>query len=101
MGFEFGIFGDGELNAEFVEWLVDERWADIQNHFGKLWDYYHNRTEPLSCDSSASESARPYVQAQEYGLPSRITGIMQSGSGDVFGGSGRRRYPAKRSCDRK
>jgi hypothetical protein len=85
MAFELGIFGDGELDAAFVEWLVDERWGDIQNHFGKLWEYYHNRTEPLT-KGSASEAGRPYVQAQEYGLPSRITGVAQSGGSDVFGG---------------
>ncbi|HEY5140038.1 MAG TPA: hypothetical protein VIJ25_12085, partial [Methylococcales bacterium] len=76
MGFDLEIFKDRELSAEFIEWLVDERWGDIQNHFGKLWDYYHNRSEPLSASvaGAAGESGRPYVQAQECGLPSRITG---------------------------
>lgn len=76
MAFELGIFGDGQLDPGFVEWLVDERWADIQNHFGKLWDYYHNRSEPLGTNTTAGDSGRPYVQAQEAGLPSRITGNM-------------------------
>ena len=71
MGYDLGIFRDGELRASFIEWLVDERWGDIQNHFGKFWDYYHNRSEPTG---AAGESGRPYVQAQECGLPSRITG---------------------------
>jgi hypothetical protein len=89
MAYELGIFGDGQFSAEFVEWLVDERWADIQNHFGKFWEYYHNRTEPLtgaSLEGAAGESARPYVQAQEYGLPSRITGVAHTESSGVFGG---------------
>jgi hypothetical protein len=76
MGFDLEIFKDGELSASFIEWLVDERWGDIQNHFGKFWDYYHNRSEPLGANAAAGDSGRPYVQAQEYGLPSRITGNM-------------------------
>ena len=99
MSFEFGIFGDENLSPAFVEWLVDERWADIQNHFGKFWEYYHNRMEPLSI--SGAESARPYVQAQEYGLPSRITGVAQFGCRRGLWRQGGRQCAAKRSCDRK
>jgi hypothetical protein len=43
MGFEVGIFNDGQLEAEYLDWLVDERSVEIQRHFGKLWDYYANR----------------------------------------------------------
>ena len=87
MGFDLEIFKDGELSVSFIEWLVDERWGDIQNHFGKFWDYYHNRSEPLSASATnaAGESGRPYVQAQECGLPSRITGATATRP-STFGG---------------
>lgn len=47
----------------------------------RLWLYYRN---PLTCSGVRSEedsnlSARPYRQAQEWGLPARITGVQPGG----------------------
>ncbi len=82
MAFELDIFKNGQLDANYVEWLVDERSVDICRHFGKLWDYYTNPIiEALSSGAvsrKVNESSRCYVQAQEYGLPSRITGLVHS-----------------------
>jgi hypothetical protein len=101
MGFELDIFNTaetngstlltiGELDADFLEWLVDKHSADIQKHFTKLWEYYANTTYELndiSCyDKRAGESGRCYVQAQEYGLPARITGLMHCSDSGLFGG---------------
>ena len=109
MGFELDIFNSveadgstsstplttcllttGELDADFLEWLVDEHSVDIQKHFTKLWEYYSNPTYELSdissYDKKAGESGRCYVQAQEYGLPARITGLVHCGDAGVFGG---------------
>jgi hypothetical protein len=90
MGFDLHIFKDPQLEADYVEWLVDEQSMDIQAHFSKLWEYYANRMIESSssgaCDKKASESGRCYVQAQEYGLPPRITGLVHSGNSEVFGG---------------
>ncbi|MCJ7692855.1 MAG: phage portal protein [Sedimentisphaerales bacterium] len=90
MGFDFSIFNDPELDADYIEWLVEEHSTDIQRHFTKLWEYYANRTVDkvdlgLS-DRKANESGRCYLQAQEYGLPSRITGYLHSANSGVFGG---------------
>jgi len=89
MGFELGIFRDAHLEADYVEWLVDERSADIQRHFCKLWDYYANPiTESVGTaagDRKVSESGRCYVQAQEVGLPPRITGLLQRRGTGVLG----------------
>jgi hypothetical protein len=91
MGFELGILGDGVVEAEFLEWLVDERSVEVAAHFAKLWEYYANRSEPVLSGSAAARkagySSRAYVQAQEYGLPRRITGLAHSGRDDVFGGT--------------
>ncbi len=93
MGFELDIFNtanaDDELNADYLEWLVDEHSIDIQKHFTKLWEYYSNPMYEISniggYDKKVNESGRCYVQAQEYGLPARITGIVHCSDAGVFG----------------
>jgi hypothetical protein len=91
MGFDVKIFSDG-LDGEYLDWLVDERWPQIQAHFGKMWEYYANpimdlhRGEGLSVERKANESGRCYVQAQEYGLPARITGVARCAEAGAFGG---------------
>jgi len=92
MGFELEIFkraGEDELAADYVEWLVDEQSVNIQRHFGRLWEYYANPTIEASglgaCERKVSESGRCYVQAQEYGLPARITGLLHLANAGVLG----------------
>ncbi len=43
----------------------------------RLWDYYRN---PLTPSSTIATGHRPYRQAQEWGLPSRITGRSSTDS---------------------
>jgi len=92
MGFELDIFkraGEAGLAGDYVEWLVDEHSPAIQRHFGRLWEYYSNPMVEASglgaCERKVSESGRCYVQAQEYGLPSRITGLLQLANSGVLG----------------
>jgi hypothetical protein len=89
MGFDLHIFKDPQLQEDYVEWLVNERSVDIQSHFVKLWEYYNNRMVEAdgsgASDRKVSESGRCYIQAQEYGLPARITGLVHSANGGVFG----------------
>jgi len=89
MGFDLEIFNDGQLDADYIEWLVDERSTDIQMHFAKLWEYYMNRMiesrDSGTSNKRASESGRCYRQAQEWGLPARITGLVHSASAGIFG----------------
>ncbi|MCK4294498.1 MAG: phage portal protein [Planctomycetes bacterium] len=92
MGFELDIFKRAEedgLEADYVEWLVDEHSVNIARHFGRLWEYYANpMAEAIglgACERKVSESGRCYVQAQEYGLPSRITGLLHSANAGVLG----------------
>jgi len=90
MGFDLQIFQDKELQADFLEWLVEERSINIQKYFGKFWEYYTNRmidNYVLSGpERKAGESGRYYLQAQEYGLPTRITGLLHSANSGIFGG---------------
>jgi len=90
--FENGPFDDaqGRLDGEYLEWLVDERWPDIQARFGKMWEYYANSIMDShkggSYERKLNESGKCYVQAQEYGLPARITGVARCAEAGVFGG---------------
>ena len=89
MGLELGIFQDDNLEADYIEWLIDEHSASIERHFCKLWDYYSNpilESVGTACDRKVSDSGRCYVQAQEVGLPSRITGLVQRPGTGAFGG---------------
>ncbi len=90
MAFELEMFADEKLHADYIEWLIDERAIDIAQQFNKLWEYYANRmVETLglcAADRKVNESGRCYVQAQEYGLPARITGLARSGRAGMFGG---------------
>jgi len=88
MAFDLGIFKDPILQADYIEWLVDEHAVDIQTHFAKLWEYYANRMEPgHGIREPGHELGRCYLQAQEYGLPARITGLVHSANAGVFGAS--------------
>jgi hypothetical protein len=91
MGFDLRIFESG-VDAEYLDWLVDEQAAEIQTHFGKMWEYYANPITDLhksnnqTASHKAGETGKCYVQAQEYGLPARITGLVRCAEAGVFGG---------------
>jgi hypothetical protein len=80
--FETHVFGE-QLGADYLEWLVEQQWPQVNRHFNRLWEYYANEIIDVGASSGAAqkvnESGRGYVQAQEYGLPSRITGLRYSG----------------------
>jgi len=89
MAFNFVLFGDKELRESFVEWLVEEKAAQVGRHFGRLWEYYANHMHE-TCEASrcgtVGETNGDYVLAQERGLPARITGVTAPGAvsaGDI------------------
>ncbi len=90
MAFDFRNFKADGLNEKFVDWLVDEQWVNMQSHYSRLWDYYQNpmySPAGLSAvDTKLDETARPYIQAQEMGLPARITGIKRTVQSGAMGG---------------
>jgi hypothetical protein len=89
MGFELDIFEDKSLESDYIEWLIDTQSVEIQKHFARLWDYYTNpkveTTGTGAADRKVNESGRCYVQAQEYGLPARITGMVHTSRAGIFG----------------
>src|SRR5438046_57469 len=52
--------------------------------YRRLWNYYRNPLQITGVASDDGGSARPYRQAQEWGLPSRITGVRCGGDGGVI-----------------
>ncbi len=84
MAFETDIFQDTGLEADYIDWLIDTRWVDIQAHFELLWNYYANPKIEIS-DSRLAESSKRSIQAQEFGLPARITGYVHSGRSGLPG----------------
>jgi len=88
MSFEIENFQDDTLDGDYLKHLVDNVHADQACQLGKLWDYFRNPMAPLSGPAAVvgNTSSRPYVQAQEEGLPARITGVY-SGSNQAAGPS--------------
>ena len=91
MRLDFTNFADSGLDEAFVEHLVRDEAPDRALHFGRLWAYYKNDLTPLgvglpqgTSDLDWVASSRPYHQAQEFGLPARITGRSHLG----YGGAG-------------
>ncbi|MDH4202866.1 MAG: phage portal protein [Phycisphaerae bacterium] len=88
MAYELSIFEDASLNAGFIQWLIEQQWPVTSRHFNRLWDYYANpATETLlTSPDGVADSSRGYVQAQEIGLPVRITGKVFANGADPAAG---------------
>ncbi len=79
MAFELASFQDPELDGDYVGYLVDQQAADTAAHYGRLWDYFRNPLVPAVgvAAGALNANSRPYFQAQEVGLPARITGVKR------------------------
>jgi hypothetical protein len=80
MAFDLAIFKDKTLDEGFVGWLTDEKVAQVQHHFGRLWDYYANEMAEVA--STDRLDGKDYRLAQERGLPARIVGGSRLTAGD-------------------
>lgn len=83
MALELESFNDPTLDRQYVEYLLDQESVDAAIHFGRLWDYFLNPLAPAAgvAADALNTNSRPYFQAQELGLPARITGINRSAIG--------------------
>lgn len=72
MAFQFRrlLLDHPDLHAETLRERLAHHKSVITPRLKRLWDYYRNPSTP---HADTSLSARPYRQAQEYGLPARIT----------------------------
>ena len=85
MAFDFSKFGSERLDEAYVAWLIEQRGLDQALHYERLWSYYRNEMIEAAGGASDEESltSRPYRQEQEFGLPSRLTGVRYGGYGGV------------------
>lgn len=75
MAFDLSVFRDPSLKEEFIQWLIDNQWPEENKRCTRLWDYYTNPMYDMHrMGQDQEESGRNYIQAQEAGLPPRITG---------------------------
>ncbi len=76
MSFQLGNFSDPTLDSDYLTHLVDRRAADVTERYQRLWEYFRNPLIPAvgPVAEGFNAASRPYVQAQEMGLPPRITG---------------------------
>jgi len=83
MPFELDKFQDAAVSADYLTYLVDRRWPDVQARHNRLWNYFRNPLVPAvgAVAGALNINSRPYVQAQEVGLPARITGMLHSQTG--------------------
>jgi hypothetical protein len=80
---------DGELGAAEVRERIRQLDEADRPRYRRLWAYYRNPMSLWAIRTDESGSERPYRQAQEWGLPPRITGLRagrEIGSGDPAGG---------------
>jgi len=84
MTFELASFQDPALDAEYLDYLIEQESARTAGHYRRLWDYFRNPFVPAVgiAAGALNSNSRPYFQAQEAGLPARITGIQRSVAGD-------------------
>jgi hypothetical protein len=75
-------FNDANLDTDYLTWLIDRQAPARREHYRRLWEYFRNRQTLAAGPLKRVEntSSRPYMQAQEQGLPGRITGVDLSGS---------------------
>ena len=85
MAYRTETFNDSQIADEFIDWLVENHWPSLARHYNRLWSYYSNPSFEQA-GAAYSRNGRRYTQAQEAGLPARITGLVYSG-GTVQGGA--------------
>ncbi len=83
MSLDLQNFGDADLTEEYISYLIEQESLDAYLHFSRLWEYFRNPILPASglTADALNTNSRPYFQAQEMGLPARITGLQRSAGG--------------------
>ena len=83
MSFDLTSFKDATLEADYLTYLVEQEAVDAFLHFSMLWNHFRNPIGPAAgiAAEALNANSRPYFQAQEVGLPARVTGINRFGIG--------------------
>ncbi len=76
----------GEWEAR-VRGAIERLTSVERQRYRRLWAYYRNSMRVCAAGAMQSGADRPYRQAQEWGLPSRITGVISSAEAGALGSS--------------
>src|SRR3954469_14677457 len=66
------------IDADELRRRIEELLETQTSRYRRLWLYYRNPMLPRTAERDEQGSDRPYRQAQEWGLPSRVTGTRSS-----------------------
>jgi len=79
MALDLANFQDPQLDPGYVRYLIEQHSEDTASRYGRLWDYFRNPLISAAgvAVNALNGSSRPYFQAQEVGLPPRITGVQR------------------------
>lgn len=79
MAYELARLGTSDhplpINDDQLSERVDELLTTQRQRYQRLWTYYRNAMITRRVERDEQGSDRPYRQGQEWGLPSRITGV--------------------------
>jgi hypothetical protein len=78
MAYQLQNLNGTPIDAAQLRQRIDDLLQSQSQRHRRLWLYYRNPMLPRSVDRDEQGSDRPYRQAQEWGLPSRITGCRAS-----------------------
>jgi hypothetical protein len=78
MSYQLQNLNGTPIDATQLRQQVDDLLQAQSQRYRRLWLYYRNPMLPRTVDRDEQGSDRPYRQAQEWGLPSRITGCRAS-----------------------
>jgi hypothetical protein len=68
------------MDLDTLRPLIEQLLHHDRPRYQRLWAYYRNTLQLGPCPASASQIERPYYQAQEWGMPARITGLRPGGT---------------------
>jgi hypothetical protein len=78
MPYQLENLNGNAIDAAQLRQQIDDLLQAQSQRYRRLWLYYRNPMLPRTVDRDEQGSDRPYRQAQEWGLPSRITGSRAS-----------------------
>lgn len=71
-----GTSGNAVSSSEELSKRIEQLMRVEGPRMRRLWAYYRNPMRAMSLRGGESGSERPYRQAQEWGMPSRLTGMV-------------------------
>src|SRR4051794_16304735 len=71
------------IDADELHRRIEELLETQSSRYRRLWLYYRNPMLPRTAERDEQGSDRPYRQAQEWGLPSRVTGSRSNAANTI------------------